>query len=339
MSNIIKVIQCGLGAVGTRMVRIILERENLEVVGGIGHRNHIGKDIGEVVGLDRELGIKVCSNAGEVLRAVEGDVVLIATTRYLKEMFNTIKEALENGKNVITVGIEAAYPWTKSPDLAHQIDELAKKKNVTFLGTGMTPGFTMDYLPITFTGLMKKVEKITIRRIVDMAFCGPITWQQYGYGKKIEAFNRGLDRGKIEGFIVLKEIMDMTAKALGWEIDNYKETKKGLVSKSKRIAKSGVVEPETVCGLEQTAHGFRQGKEILTYNYALIITPNLEEDNIEAGHFISIEGEPKIEATLTCEDAYQATAALAVNSIPNVIKARPGIITVYELPPSPCFKV
>jgi len=339
MSKRIKVIQCGLGAVGSEAVRIMLEKKNLEITAAIDvSEQMVGKDLGRVIGLDRELGITVCRDADEVFRTVKADVVLLSTTGYFKDIFNTIKAALETGKNVITVGEEAAYPWTKSPDLARQIDELAKKKRVTLLGTGTNPGFMMDYLPIVLTGLMKRVDKISIHRIVDMVPCGLISWQEFGYGKKIEAFNAELAKGRIQAFTTLREIMDITARSLGWEIDDYKESRRALVSKSRRVARSGVVEPGTICGFEQIAHGFRQGKEVLFYLYALIISPNFEEDGMEVGHSISIEGAPDVQCTITIkESSYLLVAARAVNSIPQVIKARPGIAVIYELPPSPCF--
>ena len=131
--------------------------------------------------------------------------------------------------------------------------------------------------------------------------------------------------------------MEMTARALGWKIDDYRETKSAMVSKSQRAAQSGVVEPGTCCGISQRVHAFQQGKEVITIDYALVIKPSLEEDGVEEGHSILIGGYPEVKAVLSCRDVYMATGAIAVNSIPHVIKARAGIITADELPPSACL--
>jgi len=71
-----------------------------------------------------------------------------------------------------------------------------------------------------------------------------------------------------------------------------------------------------------------------------VIAGLTEEDKIELGTFYSIDGIPNLKAEITGEFAYQGgwgTASRAVNSIPHVIAARPSIITVEELPPSPCL--
>ncbi len=100
------------------------------------------------------------------------------------------------------------------------------------------------------------------------------------------------------------------------------------------------MEQGTVCGVEQNAHGFFKGKKVITYNRGYYVSPNREEDGLEVGFFYSIEGEPGVEASLTggiLTDIYLSTAARAVNSIPQVVAAPPGLLTVYELPTSPCL--
>ncbi len=337
----IKVVQCGLGAIGSEVVRLILEKQNLEVVAVGGTRDEIvGKDLGQIIGLGHDLGIKVARKSKELFRTVEAEVVVLTTLSHFEEIYETVKDALEAGKNVISSCEDAIFPWTRNPDLAQEIDELAKTKNVTFLATGINPGFMMDYLPIMLTTIMKRVDKITIDRVANMASCGLVDWELFGYGKSIEAFNEGLAKGKIGGFIAFRQIMEMIAKALNWGKIDYKEEKMGLVSKSRRVAKSGVVEPNTVHSVKQVAHGFRLGREVMTYKEYFVINPDRIEDGLEVGNFTLIEGEPSVEVNAKGEQASQmalTTAARVVNSIPGLVLARPGLLTVDELPPSPCL--
>ncbi len=193
----------------------------------------------------------------------------------------------------------------------------------------------MDFLPIALTGIMKRVDKIIIRRVADTSTCGLNYWQQCGYGRSKDEFNELLAKGVVGGGIHFREDMEMTARALGWGKIEYKEEKKPLVSKAKRKALSGVVEPGTVSGVEQSAHGFSEGKEVLTYYYDIIIHP--EEDGLETGQVITIEGEPGVVCSVTGEQAKQSwstTAAIMVNSIPRVLASPPGVLAVYELPPA-----
>jgi 4-hydroxy-tetrahydrodipicolinate reductase len=169
MAKKIKVIQYGLGAMGSQMVQMMLGKRDLEVVGAISGSGRLaGEDLGKAVGLKKKLGIKVSGNASEVFKTVEADVVLHATTSWMKETFQQTREALETGKNVITIAEEASNPWVKSLEkIAREVDMIAKRNKVTFLGTGVNPGFMMDYLPMALTGVLKEVNKIRIRRVID----------------------------------------------------------------------------------------------------------------------------------------------------------------------------
>ena len=57
------------------------------------------------------------------------------------------------GADVISIAEEMAYPSYRSPRLAARIHELAVAHGVTVLGTGINPGFVLDLLIITLTGV------------------------------------------------------------------------------------------------------------------------------------------------------------------------------------------
>jgi len=341
MAKKIKVIQCGVGTLGSEIVSLISEKRDLEVVAAVDvHDEVVGKDLGEVVGLTGKTGIKISNKATEAFKKVKADVVVITTLSNFEDIFDIAKEALQAGKNVITSCEEACFPWTKHADMANEIDKLAKSKGVSFLGTGINPGFMLDFMPITLTTLMEKVDKINIRRVVDMAAFGPAFYNAFGLGKSLESFNKELGEGKIGGFNAFQQIMEMIARALDWGKIDYSEEKVGMVSKSKREAKAGVVEPGTVHGVKQIAHGYKQGKEVMNFEVNFVVGPNPAEDGMEAGNFTTMEGKPSIVLACTGEQARQGTvvsAAHIVNSIPALIAAQPGIRLVYELPATPCL--
>jgi hypothetical protein len=340
MPKKIEVIQCGIGAIGSEVVKLILEKQNMKVMAAVDVRKElVGRDLGQAIGLGRNLGIKISDKTKETFAKVRADVVVVTSTSHFEEIYETVKNALAAGKNVISTCEDAIFPWTRNPALAQKIDKLAKRKGVSFLGTGINPGFMMDYLPVSLTSIMRKVDKIIIHRVANMASCGLVDWELFGYGKKIEAFNEGLAKGKIGGFIAFRQVMEVVAKALSWGKIDYNEEKMGLVSKSRRVAKSGVVELGTVHAVKQIARGFKEGKEVMTFDEYFIINPDRNEDGIEAGNFITIEGDPSVVVSATGEQAFQmalTTAAHVVNSIPGLILAPPGLLTVDKLPPSPC---
>lgn len=50
-----------------------------------------------------------------------------------------------------------AYPQSQSPEIAKQIDKLAKENGVSILGTGINPGFVLDLLVLALTGTCEKL--------------------------------------------------------------------------------------------------------------------------------------------------------------------------------------
>ena len=342
MAKKIKVIQYGLGAMGSQMVQMMLDKRDLEVVGAISGSGRLaGKDLGKAVGLKKELGIEVSANALEVFKTVDADVVLHATTSWMKEAFEQTKGALETGKNVITIAEEASNPWIKSLEkIAREVDKVAKKNDVTFLGSGVNPGFMMDYLPMALTGVLKEVNKISIRRVIDWSRYGVTLFEHICAGKSMKQFEEARARGEVAFHVGLEQSVRLTAEALGKPVDEYKETANVLLSKSRRVTPYMVIEPGTVCGYNQIGRGLIKGKEFLSYEMVAIINPNPKEDGADVGTFISIDGVPGMEVTVGGEFAGQGgwgTVASAVNSIPRVMAARPGLITVNELPPWSCL--
>lgn len=52
MGRKIKVVQCGIGTVGKQIVRAMLSKEYVEVVGAVTRKTGLGQDLGEAIGID-----------------------------------------------------------------------------------------------------------------------------------------------------------------------------------------------------------------------------------------------------------------------------------------------
>ncbi|HWU39161.1 MAG TPA: hypothetical protein VN203_16075, partial [Candidatus Acidoferrum sp.] len=60
----IRVMHFGLGPIGVAVLRQVATRKGFKVVGGIDiDPAKVGKDLGEIGGLDRKLGVKVADDA------------------------------------------------------------------------------------------------------------------------------------------------------------------------------------------------------------------------------------------------------------------------------------
>ena len=102
MSDQIRVIQCGLGAIGSAAARLINKRDNLVLVGGVDvDPAKVGRDVGEVIGLVEPLGYPTTNSIAQILERTNADIVVHTTSSYFDLFSGQIKDILENGLDVV----------------------------------------------------------------------------------------------------------------------------------------------------------------------------------------------------------------------------------------------
>lgn len=326
-----RVIIWGLGAMGGGMAKFLLDREGIEIVGAIKHRPVEGDpDLGKVLGLGKKLGVKVSNDVNKVLKT-KADIVLHSTSSFTKDVFPELAKIMNSKKNVITIAEEMAYPQANEPALSKKIDALAKKNKVSVLGTGINPGFVLDTLIIALTGICANVKKIKAMRINDLSPFGPTVMRTQGVGTTVKEFYQGLKNGSIVGHIGFLESINMIADAIGWDLTEVKQTREPIITKVYRRTPHVEVQPGMVAGCKHIGYGMR-GKEVLiTLEHPQQICPGLEK--IETGDYIKIEGTPNVNLSIKPEiPGGIGTMAIAINMIPAVIKASPGLKTMSDLP-------
>lgn len=331
MENI-KVILWGIGAMGSGMAKDIIEnKRGIEIVGAIGSNPaKNGKDLGEVLGLGRKIGLAVDNRPEEVLK-LKADIVLHSTASFTREVIPQLRLATEAGKNIISIAEEMSAPQVQTPDLAEEIDGFAKKNNVTVLGTGINPGFVLDTLIIMLTGACQVVGKIHAARINDLSPFGPTVMKTQGVGTTVEEFKAGVKNGNIVGHIGFRQSIYLIARAIGWDLDKVEESREPIVTNVYRETPHVKVQPGMVAGCHHIARGYANGKEVIVLEHPQQIHPELE--GVKTGDYITVEGTPTIKFADEQEiPGGIGTMATAVNMIPLVINARPGLVTMPELP-------
>ncbi|WP_350343847.1 2,4-diaminopentanoate dehydrogenase [Proteinivorax tanatarense] len=326
----VKVIHWGLGAMGGQMAELVATKKGITSVGAIDlDPNKVGKPMAELFeGQTNE--VKVSDDATKVLNE-KADLVIIATGSFTEEVYPLVEQALNSKKNVICIAEEMAFPAQQQPKLAAQLDELAKKNNVTLLGTGINPGFVLDLQIIALTGVCYDVQRIEAARVNDLSPFGPTVMKTQGVGTSVEEFNKGIEDGSIVGHVGFPESMAMVAKSLGWELDEIKETKEPIISNTHRKTKYVEVQPGMVAGCKHIAYGIKDGETIIKMEHPQQILP--ETEGIDTGDYINIFGTPEVNMAIKPEiPGGIGTVSVAVNSIANVINAEPGLVTMADLP-------
>ena len=321
----IRVVQFGCGPVGCSIARLASTKPNIDIVGAIDLVN-VGHDLGEVAGINRKLGVSISKDAEAILYRTKPNIVLHATSSSLSVIYPQLEMVIKAGSNIVSTSEELSYPYKKQPDLANAIDRLAKEHQVTVLGTGVNPGFLMDTWPLVMTAVCQDVKQIKAVRIQDASARRIPFQKKIGAGKTIEEFSKLVEEGTLR-HVGLTESVAMIAAGLGWELDDITETIEPVVTKTKVRTDFVIAKPGQAAGVRQIGYGWKDGKELITLDFQAYIGA---EESYDA---VYITGIPNMEVVIkggTHGDI--ATAAVVVNSIPRVIDAQPGLVTMKDLP-------
>jgi hypothetical protein len=323
----IRVVHFGLGPIGAAVAREIAARPGFKIVGGIDtDPAKVGRDLGDVVGLPRRLGVKVSDDPASTLKKARPHVVLLCTSSSMKQVMPQILTVLKAKVPIVATTEELAYPSYTHVRLARQVHALAKKAKVAVLATGVNPGFVMDALPIAMTAVCQRVDRVTVHRIQDARHRRLPFQQKIGAGLTTEQFQKRVDEGSIK-HVGFTESIAMIADSLGWTLDritDHVEPKLAQVTVSSEFL---AVDPGYVCGIVQEGIGYRKKEPAIRLRMEAYLGAPDPYDLIE------IDGNPRLSVRIAGGvHGDVATAAIVVNSIPKVLEATPGLRTMRDMP-------
>jgi hypothetical protein len=325
----VRIVHYGVGVVGGLIAKFLLEKEGVDIVGAIDiAKDKVGKDLGEVLGLRRKLGINVSNDTDSVLKQTKPDMAIHTTSSFLKDTYPQITSIVKHGVNVVSTCEELSYPYVTEPELAKKLDALAKENGVTVLGTGINPGFLMDTLVIALTAPCEKIEKIEVTRVMNAAMRRVPFQKKIGAGLTVEEFRQKIEKKQITGHVGLEQSIAMIADALRWKLDRIAiESVEPVKAKKAVESKDIKVKAGNAAGLRQKAKGIMNGKEVIVLDFQAYIGAEEEYDAI------TIKGVPMISQKIQpCVHGDIGTIAMVVNMIPKVTNAPAGLITMKDLP-------
>lgn len=322
----VKLVQYGVGPIGVEVARYALQKQGVKFVGAVDiDPDKVGKDLGELT-VGKKTGVRITDDAAELLARTKPDLVLHSTGSYLKDVKPQLLEIVKAGASIISTCEELSYPYLKNPRIARELDAKARRNKVTILGTGVNPGFVMDALVLTTTGVCQDVKKVKASRIQNASYRRLPFQKKIGAGLTPTEFETRVAEGTIK-HVGFPESIAMIAAGLGWKLDRIEETIEPKLAEQAVGSEFLKVEPGQVAGLNQTASGIIGDEQVIVLNLqAYLGCPEPKE-------WIVIDGQPPID--LTVKGGIHgdiATAAVIVNCIPRVLNAEPGFKTMKDLP-------
>ena len=331
MENV-KVIIWGLGAMGSGMAEMLLKKKGVDIVGAVGRGNKVGKSMYDFLSIERgDRPDVIIGTPEDVITEKAADVVLCCTDSFTKVAFDRLKFVLEKKINVVSSAEEMSYPQAQSPELAAELDRIAKENGVSILGTGINPGLIMDLLVVIMTGCCEEVEHIVSRRVNSLSPFGPVVMEEQGIGITVEEFKKGVETGKLSGHVGFHESIQMIADAIGWKVDKVTQSMDPIVTDVDRKSPYGFAKAGDVAGCAMKGYGYIDGEMKIEMDHPQQIEP--EQVGVQTGDYVIIKGTPNINMVNSPEvPGGIGTIAMCVNMIPHVINARPGLQTMLTLP-------
>ena len=317
----------GLGPIGAAVARQVASRKGFQIVGAVDiDRAKIGLDLGQVIGLDKKLRVRVTNDAAGAIKSGKPDVAVLCTSSSLKQVMPQIEAVLKKKVAIVSTTEELSYPVGKNRALAKKIDALAKKAKVAVVGTGVNPGFAMDALPITLTGICERVDSIRVDRIQDARTRRLPFQQKIGSGLNKEQFAQKVKDGSVR-HVGLAESVTMIADAMGWKLDKVTDDIHPKIAEQGVESELIAVDPGYVCGIIQDGIGYVKGKPVITLHMeAYLGAP-------ESYDAVTVEGSPRITQKISGGlHGDVATASITVNSIPKILRVTPGLRTMADMP-------
>lgn len=329
----IRVTLCGIGGVGKAIVRLARDRQGLKVVAAYSRGSRVvGTDVGALAG-GPEIGVNVTERV-TALRT-ESDILLIATTPFLRDVLPEVLAGVEARLNVVSTAEEMAFPWHVDPRLAREIDEAARTAGVSVVGVGANPGYIYEIVGLALTGAVQRVDRVEVRRVVDLSGFGEIVQRRLGIGFDAAEFAQGIRDHAIHGHIGFPHTIRTFGRRLDVDIERVDEVVEPILTDHPLIAHSVETHPGRSVGIRQRATGIVDGRPWFKAEFIGHIAPR--SAGLEPEDAYVIEGVPTIRATVSPGfDPQTTTASVLANVMPRVLAAHPGLLSVVDLPiPTP----
>jgi 4-hydroxy-tetrahydrodipicolinate reductase len=333
-----RVVQWATGNIGTRALRAVIEHPNMKLVGLYVHSEaKAGRDAGEVCGLG-PVGVTATRDVDEIL-GLGADCIL-----YMRQGcdFEEVCRLLASGANVVATRSEFHNPASLDPAVRERIEDACRRGRTSIHSTGSSPGFITEALPLVLTSLQRRLDAYRIAEYADLSSRNSpdLLFGVMGFGRPPAPVSvEGRAHHLRESF---GPSLRLVADALRLPFDSIEASAEVAgVRRTTRIA-AGTLEAGTVGAQRTTVSGMRQGKALISLTTVWYCTTDVDAswDLRPTGWHVVVDGDTPLDVSISFPVPAERWAAVspgltahrAVNAVPYVCAAPPGIRTTVDLP-------
>jgi 4-hydroxy-tetrahydrodipicolinate reductase len=331
-----RVVQWATGNIGTKSLRAVIEHPTLELVGLYVHSpDKAGKDAGEFCGVGTT-GVIATNSIADVL-ALDADCVL-----YMQQGcdFDDVCRILESGANIVTTRGEFHRPTSLDAAVRERVEDACTKGGTSIHSTGSSPGFISEALPLVLLSMQRSLDQLRIDEFADMSSRNSpdLLFQVMGFGTDPAHFDMRRFDHLAHAF---GPSLSALADAIGLPIESIEPGGEIAVATHDVEIAAGTINAGTVAAQRPLVTCFRDGQPLLRFQASWYVTPDLEPacELRETGWRVQVLGDTPLDVEIRFPvepDRYPQvspgfTAHPAVNAVPVLCEAAPGIRTAFEL--------
>jgi 4-hydroxy-tetrahydrodipicolinate reductase len=332
-----RVVQWATGNIGTRALRTVVEHPDLRLAGVYVYADDkAGRDAGELCGLP-STGVVATRDIDDIL-ALGADCVL-----YMPRACDVdeVCRLLGSGANIVTTRGEFHHPGSLEADVRSRVEAACARGGTSIHSTGSSPGFITEALPIVLASIQRRLDHLAIDEFADLTTrdSPDLLFGIMGFGRPPGAFGEArLSHARTSFGPSLRLVAD----AFGLPLDALEAS--GAFATARRSVEiaAGTIEAGTVAAQRTSVSGLRGGRPLMRFTATWYCATELEPawDLRETGWRVVVDGDAPLDVGIRFPVAPEhwaatspgLTAHRAVNAVPVVCEAPPGIRTTVDLP-------
>ncbi|MGV9744299.1 NAD(P)H-dependent amine dehydrogenase family protein [Rhodococcus zopfii] len=332
-----RVVQWATGNIGTRALRGVIEHPHLALAGLYVHTpDKAGRDAGDLCGAE-STGVAATTDIDDIL-ALGADCVL-----YMPRSFDLAEvcRILASGSNIVTTRGEFHHASAMDPAARSEVEAACALGGTSIHSTGSSPGFVTEALPLVLTSIQRNLDRLAIDEFADLSQRNTpgILFDIMGFGREPAVFeDYRIDHIRSNFGPSLQSVAD----ALGLRLDSVEARGELATAREQVSIAAGTIDPGTVAAQRVTVTGVRDGAALLQFRATWYCTTDVvvDWDIRPTGWHIDVAGDAPMDVDIRFPIPLERMSAVspsytanrAVNAVPVVCAAAPGIRTTAELP-------
>ena len=256
--------------------------------------------------------------------------------------FADVGDLLASGKNVIATGSRFIHPRSLHESLGEGIEKACRAGRSSFLGLGLYPGFVGESLAPILSRLTARTDRISVREVLNYSTYAShdLIFNAMGFGHAPDDTTPLLTNTEYAASAWIGSAT-VLAQALGLHIQSFKGFREVATTPRALTVAAGEIPAGTV-GAMRFGVEVDCGETTLAVEHLTRMADDLVPDwPTEIGYAVTLEGKPNMTFHLVigspeedhAEQGCLATAMHAINAIPAVIAAEPGLYDLSTITP------